>query len=111
MSDTHKPETPPTTPNPTPLPEPKPAPPPALQPEQVYGSGPRLRDLDADIERELQEAMAGMSDKDMYGEPERRRGRQAAGTAPARKKGRVLSVHGADVFVEVPGGRSQGVLP
>jgi small subunit ribosomal protein S1 len=27
-----------------------------------------------------------------------------------RKKGKVISVHGPDVFVDVPGGRSQGVL-
>src|SRR5204863_2189674 len=39
--------------------------------------------------------------------------RQQAGAAPdhGRKKGTVLAVHGQDVFVEVPGGRSQGVLP
>jgi small subunit ribosomal protein S1 len=29
---------------------------------------------------------------------------------PGRKRGRVISIHGDDVFVEIPGGRSQGVL-
>src|SRR5262249_5732267 len=36
---------------------------------------------------------------------------QAAGAQGQRKKGRVVGVHGKDVFVDVPGGRSQGVLP
>jgi len=35
----------------------------------------------------------------------------APGAAGGRKTGVVVSVHGNDVFVEVPGGRSQGVLP
>src|SRR5262249_31036218 len=49
-------------------PEPKPAPPPPLAPEQIYDSGPRLRDLDAEIQKELDEALGGLSDKDIYGE-------------------------------------------
>jgi small subunit ribosomal protein S1 len=32
-------------------------------------------------------------------------------TPGGRKKGRVVSIHGKDVFIDVPGGRSQGVLP
>src|SRR5207248_11790938 len=35
----------------------------------------------------------------------------ATGADGGRKKGKVLAVHGGDVFVHVPGGRSQGVLP
>ena len=31
--------------------------------------------------------------------------------AGGRKTGVIVGVHGTDVFVEVPGGRSQGVLP
>jgi small subunit ribosomal protein S1 len=31
--------------------------------------------------------------------------------AGQKKKGRIVGIHGKDVFVEVPGGRSQGVLP
>ena len=38
--------------------------------------------------------------------------RKPAGEAkPGALKGKVVSVHNADVFVDVPGGRSQGVLP
>jgi small subunit ribosomal protein S1 len=83
----------------------------SLEEEQHYGSGPRLKDLDAEIERELQEAMGGISETEMYGDPSQR-GRQPAKTDGAAKKtARVLRVHGPDVFCDVPGGRSGGVIP
>src|SRR5207248_6414155 len=59
----------------------------------------------------LQEAMGGLSEKDMYGEPARQQRPQAPAEPAQRRKGRVLSVRGPDVFVDVPGERSQGVLP
>jgi small subunit ribosomal protein S1 len=81
--------------------------PPALKVEEVYGtSRPRLKDLDAEIEQELQEALGGFAEIDNYD-------KQAGSRAPAPpgpKKGKVVRVHGQDVFVDVPGGRSQGVL-
>src|SRR5438093_12703739 len=49
-----------------------------------------------------------MSEEQMFAEPA---SKQEAAPGGSRKKGKVLSVHGADVFVDVPGGRSQGVLP
>lgn len=99
MSDTEKPSLPP---------ERKAVP--SLEGEQRYGSGPRLKDLDAEIERELEEAMGGMSSQELLTEPARAP-RAAAPADKGAKKGRVLSVHGPDVFIDVPGGRSQGVLP
>jgi small subunit ribosomal protein S1 len=105
------PPPPPSAEQPAPLPEPFPGPPPALPTEQGFGTGPRLRDLDKDIERELEEAMGGLTSKDLLGEPAQRAPREPAGEGQGRKKGRVLQIHGADIFVEVPGGRSQGVLP
>lgn len=100
-------------PKPGPSPEPQQAadpkrPVPSLEPRNT---GPRLRELDAEIERELQEAMGELSSKELYGEPEQHRKRPSTGPATGPKKGRVLSVRSPDVFVEVPGGRSQGVLP
>ncbi len=93
------------------LTEPKLGPPPALAPEEVYGAAPRLRDLDAQIERELQEAMGGLSEKELYGELSQAERKVPAGPDQGRKMAKVLSIHGADVFLDVPGGRSQGVLP
>jgi small subunit ribosomal protein S1 len=115
MSDTANPQDP--TANPTPeanLPkeEPKPAAPPA--PVLPHGVKPvrGMRNLDAGLDAELEAAMGGKSDRDLYGDltqvPKKA---PADGGAGGRKKGKVIAVHGDDVFVEVPGGRSQGVLP
>ena len=78
-----------------------------------FQAGPSLRDLDAEIEIELEAAISGMGDKDFLGADTSAQVRKQADAAPdhGRKKGKVLVVHGQDVFVEVPGGRSQGVLP
>jgi ribosomal protein S1 len=112
MSDADKPTLPPEPPDKRAAPaQLKLGPLPNLAPEEVYGHGPRLKDLDSQIERELQEAMGGMSDKDLYGESRRELRSAAADTTAGRKKGRVVAVHGPDVFLDVPGGRSQGVLP
>jgi ribosomal protein S1 len=91
-------------------PETKPAPPPRLPPQQRQVELPRMRDLDAEIQSELEEMMSGLSDKEIYGEPERATQRGAA-AEPGPKKARVIAVHSPDVFLDVPGGRSQGVLP
>jgi small subunit ribosomal protein S1 len=109
MSDTDKPPIPPED-KPAGLPEPSLGAPPPLSTDQGFG-GPRIKDWDKDIEREVEEAMGGFSSKDLLGEPAQRGPRPQAGETPGRKKGKVLKVHGPDVFVEVPGGRSQGVLP
>jgi ribosomal protein S1 len=74
-------------------------------------SGRRLRDLDIDMESELQAAMGGLSDKDLYGDLSRPEPRKPTDQGQARKKGKVIQVHGPDVFVSIPGGRSEGVLP
>jgi ribosomal protein S1 len=119
MSDTEKP----TEPNPTPAEQPSAAKPPrekpprlagkvpSLQQEQSYGFGKKIDAFDEEMERQLQEAMSGMSDKDLYGEPAQqpRRGKTPAEAGP--KKGKVFRIHGQDVFIELPGGRTQGVLP
>jgi small subunit ribosomal protein S1 len=105
----HDPSLPPAKEKPTALPEPRPGAVPPLSTGEGFGTGPRFLD-DKDIERELEEAMGGLSSKDLLGEPNQRLPRAPAGEAPGPKKGRVIQVHGPDVFVEVPGGRSQGVL-
>ncbi len=77
-----------------------------------FGGASRLKSLDADIESELAEAMKGFSEKELLagtaGSAEASTGQ--AGQEEKQKKGRVLAIRGGDVFVDVPGGRSQGVL-
>jgi small subunit ribosomal protein S1 len=73
---------------------------------------PNNRELDKLIEEELNQAMAGFSVESTVAQAETTLAPQAPGSlAGQRRKGRVLGIHGKDVFVDVPGGRSQGVLP
>lgn len=67
--------------------------------------------LDQALEADLREAMGGLSDADLrqlYGEGQRQPKRDPA-AKPAPKKGKVMSVRGKDVFIDV-GGRTQGVM-
>ncbi len=82
---------------------------PSLEHEQTYGGKQRIDAFDDAMERELQEAMGGLSDKDLYGEESHTR--RPGGPEPGPKKGKVFRIHGADVFIDLPGGRTQGVLP
>lgn len=88
-------------------------PPPQLDKREFAALKPNNRELDKMIEDELNAAMAGFAPESALAQTEDpNRGRSAAATVPGqRKKGRIVGVHGKDVFVEVPGGRSQGVLP
>src|SRR5262245_1545720 len=73
---------------------------------------PNNRELDKLIEDELNQAMSGFDVETDLAQAESVQKPQAPGTTPgSRKVGVVIGVHGKDVFVEVPGGRSQGVLP
>jgi len=77
--------------------------------EDLSARAPNLRDLNSQIQDELDAALAGFSDADLLTADPSKLG-VSAPSAPGRKKGRVISVHGDDVFVEVPGGRGQGLL-
>jgi small subunit ribosomal protein S1 len=101
MNDTDKPQ------DPAPENQPRPQP---VPPASDVGAGSRLRDLDRGLDSEIEAAFGGLSDKELYGEPKQHEQARAGG-APAKKKARVIQIHGADVFMEVPGGRSGGVLP
>jgi small subunit ribosomal protein S1 len=71
------------------------------------------KDLDTDLDRELMEAMGGVAETDiqkLYSEDEERARKNAEALKSGPKKGRVMSIHGQDVFVDI-GGRTQGVLP
>jgi len=83
--------------------------PPPLDRQDTRPEPPKMRELDAMIEAELDAAMAGMSDAEMYPEPESPKPRGKSEPA-GMQKGRVVRVHQADVFVDIPGGRSQGLM-
>jgi small subunit ribosomal protein S1 len=75
----------------------------------------KLNELDKDIEADLAAAMSGFETELKEDTEAAKQKAIAAAQAPkeagGRKKGRVISIHGGDVFVDVPGGRSQGFLP
>ena len=80
--------------------------PPQLDKQDFGGAKPNNRELDKLIEDEMNQAMAGFDVKTTVVAEEKK----PSGTKSQRKKGVIVSIHGKDVFVEVPGGRSQGVL-
>jgi small subunit ribosomal protein S1 len=89
--------------------EPEPSRPPVLDRQDLNLEPPKLRELDAAIEDELEAALAGFSADDLSAEPAKQERKDpAAPKGPQR--GKVIAIHHADVFVEVPGGKSQGVM-
>lgn len=111
MSDADQTQPPdaPTTPQP---PEQPPA---GVAKDVEQNFGPRLErhTLDADLDKEIEAAMGGLSEKDLYGDGGKQGPRKGAAEAELTgpKKGRVVAVHGGDIFVNIPGARSQGVIP
>src|SRR4051794_21616005 len=72
--------------------------PPEIDIAPVTKDRPRLRDLDAAIEAEMEAAMAGLSDKDLLGgEPDPRKAGERKPTGPnLLRSGRIIGVHGGD---------------
>ncbi len=84
----------------------------APNPNAKPAEPPRLRDLDAEIEAELEAAMSGVDQQSLLAGGESGKKREPRrGDAAQRQKGTVMRVHQGDVFIEMPGGRSQGLLP
>ena len=77
--------------------------------EDLSNRGPNLRDLDAQIQNELDAAFTDFQEADILHAKPADSG-MSPPSVPGRKKGKVISVHGDDVFVEIPGGRGQGFL-
>jgi small subunit ribosomal protein S1 len=75
----------------------------------------KLNELDKDIEADLAAAMAGFETEIQHDTEAAKQQAMEAAQAPrtpgGKKKGRVISIHGQDVFIDVPGGRSQGFMP
>ncbi|HEX4591439.1 MAG TPA: S1 RNA-binding domain-containing protein [Gemmataceae bacterium] len=71
-----------------------------------------MRDLDAEIEAELKATLSGMDEESLLGgEPGKEKREPRRGDAGQQQRGKIMRVHQGDVFVEMPGGRSQGLLP
>lgn len=85
--------------------------PPQLDRRDFDAYKPNNRELDKQIEDELNAAMAGFDVSATVAQAETRQRPEAPKGPTGRKVGVIVGVHGKDVFVEVPGGRSQGVLP
>jgi small subunit ribosomal protein S1 len=87
---------------------------PSLDADMLYHqkNAPNVRDLDAEIAAELEAALSGIDDKNLYSADDSKRARDQAAAQHdgGRKKGKVISVHAPDVFIEIPGGRGQGVI-
>jgi small subunit ribosomal protein S1 len=78
--------------------------------DEPHRSNVSLRELDSLIEREMQEAMGDFTGKDVMGSDSRKE-QAKPGSGSQQKKAKIISIHGPDVFLEIPGGRSQGLLP
>ncbi|HUT57542.1 MAG TPA: S1 RNA-binding domain-containing protein [Phycisphaerae bacterium] len=83
---------------------------------QDADSVPKFRrpdNLDAELQREIDEALGDASLEEMIEAEERGRSSAAgarAGAAEGVRRGRVVAIQGDDIFVEL-GGKDQGVLP
>ena len=94
-----------------PRPERKPRAPSITEPlTDLSTRGPNLRELDAELEDELNATLSGFSEEALLGAPPQKNEAQPEVQDTGRKKGKVVAIHGEDVFVDVPGGRSQGVI-
>ncbi|MFO0876812.1 MAG: S1 RNA-binding domain-containing protein [Gemmataceae bacterium] len=86
---------------------------PSLEREDMtYGFGTKPEAYDADIERqlerELQDAMGGADMQELVG-GKRKQAKKPGSPETGPRKGKVMSVRGKDVFIDV-GGRIQGVM-
>ena len=80
---------------------------PSLEHEQTYGCGKKHRRLRRRHGARAARGDGRLRDKELYGDS-----RHAAASAEeGPKKGKVFRIHGPDVFIDLPGGRTQGVLP
>ncbi len=84
--------------------------PPSLEHELIYGFGKKIDAFDDEMEKQLQEAMGGATLEAELGERVQYGKRGAATPQEGPKIGKVFRVHGQDVFIDLPGGRSQGVM-
>lgn len=88
------------------------APPRQLDRQDFAPIKPSKRLLDQSIEDELAAALAGLDVKGSLGAQEEEQQAPKSSAQPGGKQtGRVVSISGNDIFVDIPGNRSQGLIP
>ncbi len=76
---------------------------------EPFSSIPKLYELDKQIDAELKAAMQDFSPELSLGNIEDKSARPPV-SPDGKKRGTVLSIRGQDVFIDVPGGRGQGIM-
>ncbi len=83
----------------------------APPPIREYGfAKPNKRDLDASIEAEMAAALAGLNVENDLGSEENYKVPKTPNPGEGKKKGIVTSIRGQDVFIEMQGNKTPGVL-
>ncbi len=80
-------------------------------PRDFFGARPDKRALDRGLDAELEAAMAGFDVASTIKMAPGTGGRPPLAQQGGMKHGTVVSIRNNDVFIEVPGGRGQGVMP
>jgi small subunit ribosomal protein S1 len=66
--------------------------------------------LDDALQREIDDALGDMSLEDLISKEESEKTLETKTGTPGMKKGKVVAIHGDDIFIDM-GGKSQGILP
>lgn len=72
---------------------------------------PNKRMLDQSIEAEMEAALAGMDVSGSLGEQEEQQAPRSSSQPGRLQKGTVVGISGNDIFVDIPGNRTQGLIP
>ena len=81
-----------------------------IQQEEVNFFSSGREETQDEFDKEFEDAMGGLSEKDLFGASMEPQKSQESTGQTGKKMGKVLQVHGPDVFVELPGSRSEGIL-
>ena len=87
------------------------APPRQLDRQDFAPIKPNKRMLDQSIEDEMEAALAGMDVSGSLGAQEEQRAPKSSAQPGGKQTGTVVSISGNDIFVDIPGNRTQGLIP
>jgi len=87
------------------------APPRQLDRQDFAPIKPNKRMLDQSIEDEMEAALAGMDVSGSLGAQEEQQTPKSSAQPGGKQTGTVISISGNDIFVDIPGNRTQGLIP